>query len=53
VEDLLGRVIGLNRDIMKAGYPESKLGEPKALLKELNRSSITHYFHQIAGRARK
>jgi len=50
VEDLLGIVIRLNRTIMKAGYPESKLGEPKALLKELNRSSIRHYFHQIAGR---
>jgi len=53
VEDLLRRVISLNRVIMKAGYPESKLGEPKALLKELNRSSIGQHLKQIAESARE
>ena len=53
VEDLLGRVIDLNRIIMKAGYPESKLGEPEGLLKNLNRSSMRLHFQQTARSARK
>ncbi len=53
VEDLLRRVISLNRIIMKAGYPESKLGEPKSLLRELNRSSIRLHLQANCGEAGK
>jgi hypothetical protein len=53
VEDLLRRVISLNRIIMKAGYPESKLGESRSLLNELNRSSIRQHLQRIAGSARE
>ncbi len=39
-EDLLNRVIKINRMIMNKGYPENKLGESKTLLEALNRNDL-------------
>jgi len=41
IEDILNKVIKTNRMIMSDGYPESKLGEPKALLEALNRNAFS------------